>query len=523
MEPEAQILVVDDEPKICELLSTYLAGTGYSVKTALDGQSALQEIEDNDFDLLLADIKMPGMDGFELIGRLNTDNRHIPVVVITGYATLDTAVQALRLGVEDYLTKPLELKELGVVVERVLEDSYLNGQSQRIVEGLQEASRVLEQHRQAFWKELEKTSFHEEIDRFSLRPDSEPPLAFDESVRKFLRACVELVAKKLNVRRASVMLRQGHWLVVKAAVREDGKDLCGKRTKLGEGLSGQVAQTGELLVVDDISRHSRFRSHKDRGYRGRSLIVAPISHQDKNLGVICATDKQESDRFTQGDVNQIQELVSYVAPALEYARLYQSLQRRSFASVQSLVAGLEAKAPHLGGHSRRVASYAVDVGRVMGQGPAQLSLLESLGQLHDVGKLAVPDRVLNKPARLTDEEFTIIMKHPGRGADIIQPLAYLGDIRPLVIHHHERPDGRGYPHGIGNDRIDVLDKIISVVDAFDAMTHARPYRDGMDPEKARDEIYSLRGKQFAAEAAEVFCDEVFPRAAHDVREKSRSA
>ena len=149
MDCAARVLVVDDEPKICELLETLLAADGYNVETAGDGCEALAKLAGSQFGLVLSDIKMPGMDGFELARRVKDVDESLPLVIVTGYATLDTAVQALRQGVDDYVTKPFKLEEIRRVISRVLERARLAAENRRLVGELEAANAELTRHREA--------------------------------------------------------------------------------------------------------------------------------------------------------------------------------------------------------------------------------------------------------------------------------------------------------------------------------------------------------------------------------------
>jgi HD-GYP domain-containing protein (c-di-GMP phosphodiesterase class II) len=240
----------------------------------------------------------------------------------------------------------------------------------------------------------------------------------------------------------------------------------------------------------------------------RSLVCVPIVYKEDILGVMCATDKRPSDTFTSSDVRLLGTVASQIAPAIENARLYRKLEDSSYATVRALVAGLEAKDPYLHGHALRVTSYALAIGAALGMQKRQLMTLERAGQLHDIGKLGISDVILNKPGRLTPSEFEAVKMHPVYGEDIIKHLDFLSDVRPVIRHHHERIDGAGYPDGKKGEEIELLARILSVADAFDAMTSPRPYRPAKDVSEAQKEITSLRAKQFDSAVADAFCGAV---------------
>ncbi|MEM7262934.1 MAG: HD domain-containing phosphohydrolase [Planctomycetota bacterium] len=172
--------------------------------------------------------------------------------------------------------------------------------------------------------------------------------------------------------------------------------------------------------------------------------------------------------------------------------------------VEALMAALESKDQYLNGHSSRVAQYAVGVGSALALPRKELKILEYAALLHDVGKIGIHEDILNKPAALTDEEFAEIKKHPVYGYDILSPVSFLAPCLPAVLHHHERIDGRGYPHGLSGDEIPISARIISVVDSFDAMNSLRSYRKALPVTKILSIIEEVRGTQLDSDIADAF-------------------
>jgi len=173
--------------------------------------------------------------------------------------------------------------------------------------------------------------------------------------------------------------------------------------------------------------------------------------------------------------------------------------------VEALAEALEAKDAYLRGHSRRVAGYSVAIARQLGFAAAQIDTLALGAHLHDIGKIGVREDVLNKPGPLTDAEYRHIMEHPVIGARILGPLLKSDpDVLAIVRSHHERLDGRGLPDGLAGEQIPLLVRIVTVADAFDAMTSVRPYRPSLTVERALEELRSSRGSQFAPDVADAF-------------------
>ena len=177
-------------------------------------------------------------------------------------------------------------------------------------------------------------------------------------------------------------------------------------------------------------------------------------------------------------------------------RLYQRNKEAHINSIAALTTALEADEPYTHGHSYRVAKYGVRIGKSLGMSEQDLETLEYGGLLHDIGKIAITNEIICKPGRLTDAEFEVIKTHPTIGADIVEQIRFLSDATDLVRHHHERPDGHGYPNGLQGDEISLGCHILNVCDAFDAMTSDRPYRKALTVEQAMEELVRFKGTQF---------------------------
>jgi putative nucleotidyltransferase with HDIG domain len=175
-----------------------------------------------------------------------------------------------------------------------------------------------------------------------------------------------------------------------------------------------------------------------------------------------------------------------------------------YRTMQSLVRILEARDRYTKGHSERVAEYAETIAARMGFAAERVELLKQTAMLHDIGKLGIEDRILNKEGKLTDEEWETIRKHPIIGEDILSPILLNKEMLAMVRGHHERHDGRGYPDKIGSPHISVFTQILTIADSFDAMTSPRSYRPAMNREKAIGELKANKGAQFSPEIVEIF-------------------
>lgn len=200
-------------------------------------------------------------------------------------------------------------------------------------------------------------------------------------------------------------------------------------------------------------------------------------------------------------------LVLFIAPLLVARQTYQQSVRLREAyadTISSLVAALEAKDPYTKGHSIRVAEYAVRIAESMQFPAKRIERVEYAALLHDVGKVGVSRRVLAKEARLSDEEYAEIKRHPDIGAHIVADVPYLADLVPFIEHHHERIDGRGYGQGMVGEEIPLEARVLAVADSYDAMTSVRPYRSAMSHEDAIKELRANRGTQFDSDVVDAF-------------------
>lgn len=341
---QAKILVADDDTMVRSTVSKILEMFGHTVRSVCDGRDVIEAIDDS-YDVVILDINMPGMDGFETIVALNTFDYDIPVLFLTGAGSMDYAVKAINLGAYDFLTKPIE-----------------------------------------------------DLDIFNVK----------------IRRAIE---KRMFIRRERLYKKE---------LEED------VRTKAAE-----LEETNKLLLT--------------------------YSHSLENATV----------------------------------QLMSSLQN-----------AMEEKDYYTAGHTMRVTEYAVLLGLAMNISENDLVILRRAAQFHDIGKLVIDLSCIQKPGKLNDEEWALIRKHPVVGANIIKPLGFMDREQFIIRHHHERMDGKGYPDGLKSDDLDILTRILIVVDSYDAMTSRRNYRRNMDMEEAVAELQRCAGTQFDEACVHAFGDAI---------------
>ncbi len=221
--------------------------------------------------------------------------------------------------------------------------------------------------------------------------------------------------------------------------------------------------------------------------------------------IIVAGDKQSDGGVVSSyDTKLIEAAASFSSIFLSNARLYDQQKKLFVGIVESLSAAIDAKDSYTNGHSQRVAYIGEQIALNLGMTTQEAERVKICGLLHDVGKIGVPEAVLCKPGRLTDEEFDEIKKHPEIGHRILKDLTGLEDVLPGVLHHHERIDGRGYPHRLSGDEIPKVARILACADTFDAMSSNRAYRDAMPRPKVLAELVNCKGSQFDPDVVDAF-------------------
>ena len=210
--------------------------------------------------------------------------------------------------------------------------------------------------------------------------------------------------------------------------------------------------------------------------------------------------------FRTSELNLLVTMAEQIAVVLSNQDLYRDLERFVINVVKSLVHAIEAKDWYTRGHSERVNSYCMMIADKMNIDEEGKKALHWASILHDIGKIAIPESILNKPARLSDEEYNIIKKHPEKGYEILQPIEQLRDSLPGILCHHERFDGKGYPEGLEGENIPFSGRVIAVADTFDAITSDRAYRAAKKQEEAMVIINEVAGSQLDPVIVKVFND-----------------
>ncbi|MGB6335168.1 MAG: HD domain-containing phosphohydrolase, partial [Thermoanaerobaculia bacterium] len=243
------------------------------------------------------------------------------------------------------------------------------------------------------------------------------------------------------------------------------------------------------------------RGLHDRGHR--SALVLPILLKGE-LAAILAAGFKETPQLTKDTLEQARQLADQVAVALSNARLIEELDRLSWGTLTALARAIDAKSHWTMGHSERVTAMALRIGRAMELSEEQLGVLHQGSLLHDIGKIGIGSKMLDKPARLTDAEMDVVRGHVEMGARILEPVPALAEAVPIVLQHHEQYDGKGYPQGLVGEEIHLGARILMVADYYDAMRSARPYRPPGGRQEVVDSIAQEAGKKFDPQIVGIF-------------------
>jgi len=468
------ILVVDDEVTVREILSDVLMGEGYEVKTAEDGIEALHIIRRDPPDLLITDQKMPRMDGIELLAQVNRLRTKVTTIMMTGFATVETAVETIKQGAYDYIMKPFQYADLLRVVEHAFEKQHLMRENLELKEAmvLYEISKAISSH---------------------LNLDKVLTMLVDALFKEGDADAIGLFLKEKTIENRSPALIKAKDMGLKERVE--------KFVDWDEILAYLDGKEGAVFQKEDIQHVPEFIKDPT-GIE--SLLLLPMIVKDKTRGFVALFSFTRGYTFSEGLRKTLSILVNNVSVAVENAKLYEDIIEILEDTVSSFARTLDAKDKYASGHSERVTKYSLVIARKMELPAREIDLLSRAGILHDIGKIGVSEMLLNKSGKLNKVEYEETKLHPVIGRDILAPIEEFNEISLIIYHHHERYDGKGYPDGLEKEKIPLLSRIIAVADTFDAMTSTRSYRTRVDKFHAATEIQKNAGTQFDPNVVEVF-------------------
>jgi len=482
----ARILVVDDERVIREILAEFLSLGGFSVHAVEDGEKALTELRLRPYDLLITDLKMPRLSGLQLLEKVEAERLGVLTVLMTGFGTVETAIEAMKKGAYDYLLKPFKVEEVIHVVERALYRQRLQAENIRLREAL------------TIYKVSEAIALSRDIDKI---------------LDVVLRAAIDEV--KADVATLHLLNAQtGHYEErLKIEVNNCTTTL---PSPAFDVLSMQFAHG--VPIQAHGGKASRFFTESRPHAELSSFVAVPLQVVGNMVGFINVFSFTPGKKFDEGHRKMLAVLASRAASAIDNARLYSELRASNDSLTaanlsleemfQQTVAGfaqaLEESDLYTRGHSERVAVYSEILARGLSLPDAEIKRVVQAGVMHDVGKIGVRYDMLNKPGKLTPEEVSVFRQHPEKGKRILAPVPCLHGLIDGCWCHHEWFDGGGYPRGLSGQNIPIVGRIVAIADAYDAMTSDRAYRRALPHQVAISEIERCSGSQFDPEMGNAF-------------------
>lgn len=326
-----------------------------------------------------------------------------------------------------------------------------------------------------------------------------------QNLTKVLSIILEKAVSSQKADAGSIMLvdKKTGDLLIKATTNPEARLIGEKRVPAGYGIAGWVAKEGRpIVLIDGIGSDRDFPEAK----QVQNAVSLPILLDKRVVGVLNLSykDSAHDKKFSPADLDFLTTLANHAAAAIHNAQLFEELRGNYFSTIQALAAAIDAKDPYTHGHSARVAEYAIAAAKELKMTMAQMELIQAAAYLHDVGKIGIPEPILTKPGKLTDEEYEIIKTHPEISARILSPVNFNGDVIPIVRGHHERYDGHGYPDHVKGPSIPFEARLLAVADSFDAMTSVRPYRPPRTVDDAKNELLRCAGSQFDRDIVEAF-------------------
>jgi response regulator RpfG family c-di-GMP phosphodiesterase len=439
-----QVLIVDDSSILREVFTKELAPLGINVTVAVDGQRALETAKSTPFDMIITDIDMPNMNGFDLCINLkkNPFTKAIPVIMLSSLDSETNIEHGFKVGAAAYVSKARAGEDLRECVKDILQKAlFLREQTVLVVD--------------------------------------DSPLIINIVKDGLIQAGFQVItAENGKIALEKLKTHKPDLIISDMSMPEmDGITLCST-------LQADSSFSGIPFVVMSTSNdRAVMRRMIQRG--ACAFLVKPFNIEQ----VVITAEKILSDQY---------QLL------LKEKEKSDAERNLMLASITSLIEALEARDKYTRGHSETVAEIVVGMAKEMSFSSLDIENINIAGKLHDLGKIGVPDRILLKPGPLLKEEYLLIKKHPVIGATILEPIKTLEPIIPAVLCHHERIDGNGYPKGLKNSNIPLWARIIAVADTYHALISDRPYRESLSQGNVLQLIEDVRSTQLCPECADVF-------------------
>jgi response regulator RpfG family c-di-GMP phosphodiesterase len=489
-----RILYVDDSPLDRDLVRDALEKEvdGYQVVEATTREEFETALANGEFDLVLTDFNILGYEGLQVIAKVHAKNPCLPVVIVTGTGSEEVAVEAMKGGASDYVIKtPSHIRRLPLTVQAVLENA-----------------RLQEEHKRA------ERSVERQLQHLSALHTIDEAITSSLNVGITFFVLLDQVISQLGVDAAAILLLDQPKQTLEYAAGSGfySQAIYHMDLRLGEDYAGRAALEGHTIHIPNLLEAGINTARTKLLVRDSfvAYYCVPLIAKDQVKGVLEIFHRAPLDPDAEW-LDFLETLAKQAAIAVDNAQLFDSLQRSNTeltgaydATIEGWSRAMDLRDKETEGHTKRVIEMTVRLAREAGMSDAEIVHVRRGGLLHDMGKLGVPDSILLKPGELTDEEWTIMRRHPQNAYDMLAPIAYLRPALDIPYCHHEKWDGTGYPNGLKGEQIPLAARLFAVVDVWDALGSDRPYRSAWPQEKVFDHIRSLSGTHFDPKAVELF-------------------
>ncbi|MCQ2506221.1 MAG: response regulator [Lachnospiraceae bacterium] len=476
--PGAKVLVVDDVDMNCKVFMGLLKNSGMDIDKALSGREAIGKCKEKRYDLIFMDHRMPVMDGvecFHILRKMDTPNKNTPVVILTANALSGAREEYVKEGFDEFLGKPIEIKYLENTIRKFLPDFIKQKPS--------EAAEANDKKTGIEYLPIQYPGLNIELGLSYCMKDAE---FYHSMLEEFVNSDKsEVIAQSLNDGNYEDFGTYVH-AVKSSALTIGAEELSSKAKKLEAAAKQQDKEYIDNNYADFAQDYQAVIQ----------MIKNPVEIENKQIDNKAPEDNAVSE-----------ENVSEKAKNAEAAKASEVSDKKMKEELMQFIIALsktiEAKDRYTRGHSERVAQYSREIAKRMGFSEDEQEEIYIVGLLHDLGKIHIPEGIINKVTPLTEDDETYIHLHPNAGYHILKDIESVPNIAYGARFHHERFDGSGYPAGISGKDIPETARIIAVADAYDAMASARAYRGVLPQEVVRNEIEKGRGTQFDPDIADI--------------------
>lgn len=472
---ERNVLIVDDSPIDRKIIRTAISKKLESIYIfeAENGLDIESEILKNHISVCILDIMLPGKNGFEILKEIKEDHRlsDIPIIICTGINHSEGVEKALTLGAYDFFSKPLKSDEIKISLPLKVKNA---------IDFVRRKEEIL------------YLSYHDKLTGLYNRRFYEEEVNMLDNKGNFPLTVIIGDVNGLKLINDAFGHQLGDRLLQTAA--DSIKEAC--RT---EDIVARWGGDEFIILLSKTSAEDAQEIVKRIKIRCTQKWVSSL-----NLSISFGWDSKTKEEENINDIVKRAEDNMYQNKLIEYEGVRGNI-------INTIINVLNEKNPREKEHSRRVSELCQEIGRAMGLSDTEVNQIKTEGLLHDIGKIAIDEKILNKPGKLTDEEMKKIRLHPEIGYRILTTSNEMLSIANCVVAHHEKWDGTGYPKGLKGEAIPVHARIIALADCYDAMISERPYRNSFTLDQVCQEIRKNAGQQFDAGLARIFIEKVLKR------------